>query len=143
MILDHLALARRHVADGYVHIARQRALIVHLEAKGEDSALARQMLRSLEEMQARHIADCQHLEKAWETNGQPFSPEDAEVRSEGAQAVRQVSIQELRWFQAQIAETGNVLRRSREMIDASRQILSKFEHVGLNVAADDPPAVTR
>jgi hypothetical protein len=37
MILDHLALARQHVAIGEKHIIRQRDIISELELGGHDT----------------------------------------------------------------------------------------------------------
>jgi len=126
-LLEHLAHARRHVAEGHVHVARQRAIVVRLEARGEDASQARRALATLEEMQATHIADCAKLEKAWEGNGEPFSPEDMELRCESAHAAGRASMEELRWYQEQIAQTGNVLRRAKEALEASQAMLAKLD----------------
>ena len=57
MLRRHLARAERHVAEGEVHLARQRELIRKLERDGHGSRAARRFLRSLEETQALHVAD--------------------------------------------------------------------------------------
>ena len=46
--------------------------------------------------------------------------------------------EELHWYQAQIAETAQVLRRSKEAIDASREILSQFDQPDANAAREGP-----
>jgi hypothetical protein len=48
MILDHLMMTRRHVAQGERHIARQRELIIELMEKGRDAATATMLLDQLE-----------------------------------------------------------------------------------------------
>jgi hypothetical protein len=48
MILDHLMMTRRHVAQGERHIARQRELIIELVEKGRDAATATMLLDQLE-----------------------------------------------------------------------------------------------
>jgi hypothetical protein len=63
MKLDHLAQARRHVAIGERHIARQRELVIELERDGHDASSAKQLLVQFEELQALHIADRDRLEQ--------------------------------------------------------------------------------
>lgn len=63
VILEHLEQARRHVAEGERHLARQRELIADLEGSAHDVAAARQLLSQFEEMQTLHIADRDRLEK--------------------------------------------------------------------------------
>jgi hypothetical protein len=59
----HLAMAERYVVDGERHVDRQRELIGELKRDGHDTVLATQLLRSLEESQALHIADRDRLRK--------------------------------------------------------------------------------
>ena len=125
-IRDHLAQARQYVEQGREHIARQRAVIARLEGQGHDATQARNTLALFEAMQARHVADCEKLEKAWEGNAEPFSHEDVELRIESAHEVGRASVEELRWYQVQIAQTADVLRRSKEALDASQEILAKL-----------------
>lgn len=47
IVLQHLAMAKRHVAQGIIHLAKQEALIVELERHGHDSADARAILATM------------------------------------------------------------------------------------------------
>jgi hypothetical protein len=64
MILDHLAMVRRHVAMGEQILARQHAIIARLERAGCDASGAKRLLIQFEEMQSLHVADRDRLEKA-------------------------------------------------------------------------------
>lgn len=55
MILQHLAVAERHVMQGEVHLARQEALIAELNHKERDVTQARDLLATLRETQALHV----------------------------------------------------------------------------------------
>ena len=46
---EHLELARRHIVEGEVRVARQQALVAELQAAGYPTGLARQLLGSLTE----------------------------------------------------------------------------------------------
>ena len=61
ILLDHLALAERHVAEGDRHLMRQREIVAEIEEAGRDSALARGLLLTFEGSQATHIADRDRL----------------------------------------------------------------------------------
>jgi len=63
MLLDHLAQARRHIAEGELHVARQRELVAKLERDAHDARQARQTLNQFEELQQLHLADRDRLEK--------------------------------------------------------------------------------
>jgi hypothetical protein len=63
MILDHLELARRHVAEGEEHIVRQRAIVAGLERDGHDTFEAKASLAQFEELYRLHVADRDRLEK--------------------------------------------------------------------------------
>ena len=63
MIQDHLEQARRHVADGDKHVARQRKLVAKLDRDGHDSREARRLLQQFEELQRLHIGDRDRLVK--------------------------------------------------------------------------------
>lgn len=63
MIRDHLAQAEEHVALGLTHIAKQHAIIAHLERDGIDATLARDLLATFEDMQKSHVADRDRLAK--------------------------------------------------------------------------------
>jgi hypothetical protein len=58
---EHLRQARDHVAQGEEHIRRQRALIAQLERDGYETALAKQLLATLEETQVLHEQDRERL----------------------------------------------------------------------------------
>jgi hypothetical protein len=63
MIRDHLALAEEHVALGLTHIAKQHEIIADLERTGGDTAMALEVLKTFESMQAAHVADRDRLAK--------------------------------------------------------------------------------
>jgi hypothetical protein len=60
-LLQHLAQAERHIAEGVVHLARQRALIAALDRAGHDSEEARAILDTLMETQIIHEQDHERL----------------------------------------------------------------------------------
>ena len=62
MILDHLALAKQHVALGEKHITRQREIIADLELGGHDTTEAELLLRQFEELQVQHTSHRDRLE---------------------------------------------------------------------------------
>ena len=128
-ILDHLAQARRHVAQGDLHIANQRKVVARLEQGGRDAAKARETLQLFEAMQEMHIADCKRLEKAAEDGETPFSSEDDLRRVANASLIGSESIDELRWYKSKIAETADALERSKAAVEASREILLKHDSV--------------
>jgi len=103
-IINHLALARRHVAEGLAHIAQQRRLIARLEARGHDAAQARRALATMEHMQGLHEADRERLEQALALNDAPFTSRDNICRAESTRAVARSSADELAWYQAGISE---------------------------------------
>ena len=55
LLEEHMAMSDRHVALGAQHIERQRKLVAELERDGHDTALAKWLLRQLEELQVLHI----------------------------------------------------------------------------------------
>jgi hypothetical protein len=61
--LIHLAQARRHVAIGEDHIARQAELIDTLVRDGHDASEARRLLARFIVLQAIHIDNCERLEE--------------------------------------------------------------------------------
>jgi hypothetical protein len=67
MIRDHLALAEGHVRLGAMHIVKQQAIVSDLERDGLDTAMARELLTTFEQMQLAHVADRDRLAKelAW------------------------------------------------------------------------------
>ena len=62
MILEHLEMTHRHVANGVEQLARQRGVITGLEQKGLDISEATVLLHSFEEIQREHIAHRDRLE---------------------------------------------------------------------------------
>lgn len=61
--LIHLAQARRHVAVGEEHVARQTELIAALERDGHDAREAQCLLARFIVLQTIHIDHCQRLER--------------------------------------------------------------------------------
>jgi hypothetical protein len=66
MLLEHLAQAERHVAEGERDIARQREIIAELERDGRDTTLARALLEQFEEVELLHIEGRDRLRKELE-----------------------------------------------------------------------------
>jgi hypothetical protein len=60
-LLEHLAQAERHVAEGAAIIARQKSLILELEKDGHDTTSSRSLLRQFEEIQHLHVEDRDRL----------------------------------------------------------------------------------
>ena len=54
--LRDLAETEQHIAGGIKHISNQELLIENLDLRGEDSTLARSLLKTFCLMQAQHIA---------------------------------------------------------------------------------------
>jgi hypothetical protein len=61
MLCDHLEQARRHVAEGERHIARQKDVVAGLERHGRPSGEARRLLGNFEELQQMHLADLHRI----------------------------------------------------------------------------------
>jgi hypothetical protein len=61
LLLDHLATAERHVAEGEHHLARQRRLIAEMERDGHDTRSALELLSTLEQTQAMHVSHRDHI----------------------------------------------------------------------------------
>jgi hypothetical protein len=55
-LMQHLAQAEAHIAQGRLHIERQEQRIAELERDGHDSSLARTLLDTLGEAQRLHEA---------------------------------------------------------------------------------------
>jgi hypothetical protein len=56
-----LIRADARVRDGERHIINQRAIVTKLEGDGHDAAMARQLLRTLEDLQATRQSDRDRL----------------------------------------------------------------------------------
>jgi len=135
-IINHLALARRHVAEGLAHIAQQRRLIARLEARGHDAAQARRALATMEHMQGLHEADRERLEQALALNDAPFTSRDNICRAESTRAVARSSADELAWYQAGISETADVLQRGKDAINGSRDAMARSGQAQPKVAGN-------
>ena len=61
VLQQHLAQAERHIAQGVVHLARQRVLIAELHRAGHATDEARAILDSLMETQVLHEQDRERL----------------------------------------------------------------------------------
>ena len=61
MLLEHLAQAERHAAEGRRHLARQEELIARLDQHGHDTTDARNVLSTLRTTQALHEADVERI----------------------------------------------------------------------------------
>jgi hypothetical protein len=57
MLLQHLAVADRHVAQGEAHLARQEALISELDRDGHNTTDAWALLKTMRNTQALHLQD--------------------------------------------------------------------------------------
>jgi hypothetical protein len=62
-LLDHLALAERHVSEGEIHVSHKRELVARMEHDGHETGMARALLRRFEELRAIHIADRDRLRR--------------------------------------------------------------------------------
>ena len=60
-LLQHLAQAGRHVAQGEEHICKQEALIAELDRDGHDATYARALLQTMRDTQALHREDLMHI----------------------------------------------------------------------------------
>jgi hypothetical protein len=60
-IIDHLAMAERHVAEGYGRIHKQRDLVDRLRTEGHDLATAEGLLSEMQKVQTACIADRDRL----------------------------------------------------------------------------------
>ena len=56
-LLDHLAVAERHIARGERIIRKQRALVQRLDSAGLSTVEAQRLLHIFEDMQRSHRAD--------------------------------------------------------------------------------------
>jgi hypothetical protein len=57
MLLDHLALAERHVVEGRRHVSSQRERIAQMERNGEDTTRSCELLATFLSMQEQHEED--------------------------------------------------------------------------------------
>jgi hypothetical protein len=61
MIVQHLARADRHAAEGETIVARQKELIAEIERQGRDAANARALLVLFKDLQKMHLVDANRL----------------------------------------------------------------------------------
>jgi hypothetical protein len=66
MLLDHLAMAERHIAEGKLRIERQQHLIVELERDSHDVKEASTIVGRMEQTQALHLEDRDRILEALE-----------------------------------------------------------------------------
>ena len=91
VLQQHLAQAERHIAQGVVHLARQRVLITELHRAGHDTDEARAILDSLMETQVLHQQDRERLLRLASqredraTAERPKAYQPASIRQEDAQ----------------------------------------------------------
>jgi hypothetical protein len=74
MVREHLAQAEEHVAQGECHLAQQREIIAELERDSHDGRASIEMLKQLEQLQALHISDRDHLRAELERLRDPARP---------------------------------------------------------------------
>ena len=55
MLMYHLAQSEEHLANGRVHVNRQRQIVDELVRNGEDSRRSKDLLRLFEDMLTRHF----------------------------------------------------------------------------------------
>ena len=58
--------AQRHVAVGSSHIEMQEQIVAGIDSQGRDSTAARELLRTLRQMQDQYIAHRDHIIKSLE-----------------------------------------------------------------------------
>ena len=63
MVLDHLALAERHVAEGKITIERQQSFIADLGQGGHDTTLPQELLSRFLDTQRSHEEDRERLRR--------------------------------------------------------------------------------
>jgi hypothetical protein len=61
LLAKHLAQAASHVAEGEIHLKRQRDLIDQLKRVGNDARVAIDLLATMETTMALHLADRERL----------------------------------------------------------------------------------
>jgi len=61
LLEEYLAMAERHVAEGEVHLLRQRQLVSDLRRNGHDATESEKFLAQLEALQAMLLEDRDRL----------------------------------------------------------------------------------
>ena len=77
MLLEHLAISNRHVAESEHRITRQQHLISKLRAKRQTSSAAEEFLRCLQISRVVHLAGRTRLEQALASLDEKFGHERA------------------------------------------------------------------
>jgi pentose-5-phosphate-3-epimerase len=54
-VIDHLAMAERHVTDCHLHVVRQRQIVESLARNGQNNARSSALLELFEELLVKHI----------------------------------------------------------------------------------------
>jgi hypothetical protein len=75
VIIEHLALAQKHIVEGELRVRQQREYVAKLASRGEDTGLSKRILARLEAVLAMHVADCDRLIR--ELDGRTQSKERA------------------------------------------------------------------
>lgn len=73
MLLEHLAQAERHVAEGERLLAQQHLQVDGMERDGHDSSMARELLHTMERTQVLHLADRERIRRELEDEGSSAS----------------------------------------------------------------------
>jgi hypothetical protein len=63
LLLQHLALAERHISEGAEHLAKQQELIDRMISHRHDTRGALAVLATMRETQANHIQDRERILK--------------------------------------------------------------------------------
>jgi hypothetical protein len=63
--LEHLKQVEVHIVEGEHHVRRQREIIARLERGGHDTALANELLDTLEMTLANHVTLRERLVDEW------------------------------------------------------------------------------
>jgi hypothetical protein len=58
---QHVRRAEAFVAEGKEHLRRQRGIVADLEDNGHDATVPRELLHTMEQTQALHVADVERL----------------------------------------------------------------------------------
>ena len=66
MLLQHLALAERHISEGAEHLAKQQELIDRLASHKHDTKDAMAVLTTMRKTQANHLQDRDRVVKELE-----------------------------------------------------------------------------
>src|SRR5262245_65840088 len=68
MLMEHLSQAERHVAEGMVHVEKQRTLVENMARDGHDIRVHEALLRQFEETLGLHIKNRDQLQSLFLQN---------------------------------------------------------------------------